>query len=146
MIRTYKKIKFTKEGYAALESEYLRLQNERPAAVKELTRAREMGDLSENGLYTAAKARLRSMDSAMRRIKNQMKLAEVVNTKKITVEREGAQIDYEIVGDYEADPVNHKISENSPIGNALKNAKEGDTVQIQTPRGTTSLNVVKVLE
>lgn len=138
-----KLIKFTKEGLKALDNEIKNLEEARPAAVKELSRAREMGDLSENGLYTAAKARLRSIDSQLRRLTNQMKLAQVVSTQKITVEENGKQIEYEIVGDFEADPVNNKISTNSPIGNALRYSVAGEIITIPTPKGGRKLKVVK---
>lgn len=137
-----KLIKFTPKGLAELQKKLEQFKNDRPAAVTELSRAREMGDLSENGLYTAAKSQLRSIDSQIRRIENQIKLAEVVDTKKITIEQDGQRIEYEIVGDFEADPTNRKISANSPIGNALKSAKQGETIQIQTPRGIKKFKVL----
>ena len=140
-----KLIKFTKEGLKELQDKVAEIQAARPAAVKELTRAREMGDLSENGLYTAAKGRLRSMDSQIRRLSMQLKLAQVVDAQKIVVEENGKKIEYEIVGDFEADPLNHKISSNSPIGNSLKYAKVGDQVKIETPRGTRLLKVLSAV-
>lgn len=138
-----KKIRFTKEGLEDLKREYDQLVADRPNAVKELSRARELGDLSENGLYTAAKSRLRSIDSRLERIDAQMKLADVVATQKYLVEQDGKEVEYEIVGDFEADPLNHKISSNSPIGFQLKGKKTGDTVEIQTPGGTKTLKVIK---
>lgn len=137
-----KLIKYTTEGLNNLKKQIEDLEIERPAAVKELTRAREMGDLSENGLYHAAKSRLRSMDSQIRRFSMQIKLAQIVDTKKITVEEDGKKIIFEIVGDYEADPINNKISSNSPIGTSLKNAKVGDIVHISTPKGTRTLKII----
>ena len=74
------KITFTKEGFEKLRKDYKRLQDSRPAAVKELARARELGDLSENGLYTAAKARLGSIDSQLFRMEMTMKFAEIVES------------------------------------------------------------------
>lgn len=137
-----KLIKFTPEGLKELDNKIAELKEARPAAVKELSRARELGDLSENGLYTAAKQRLKSIDSQLRRLEAQRKLAEVVKSKKVIVIENGKQIQYEIVGDYEADPANFKVSSNSPIGNALINAKLGEEVKIETPRGTRILKVL----
>ena len=139
-----KLIKYTPEGLNNLKAQIAQIQQSRPAAVKELTRAREMGDLSENGLYTAAKGRLRSMDSNLRRLTYQMKLAQVVASQKYIVEENGKKIEYLIVGDFEADPLNHKISANSPIGVSLKNAKVGDSVIISTPKGSRTLKVIDI--
>lgn len=138
-----RQIKFTKKGLDNVRNEHDRLLSERPDAVRELSRARELGDLSENGLYHAAKGRLRSIDSQLRRLSNQIKLANIVPSRTILVEQDGKQIAYEIVGDFEADPSQNKISANSPIGSSLLNKKPGDIVQIQTPKGKTILKVLK---
>ena len=139
-----KLIKFTKEGLEEIKAEYERLKSSRPDAVKELSRARELGDLSENGLYHAAKANLRSIDSRLRRMSGQIKFAEVVPSPKILVEQNGEKIEYKIVGDFEADPQNYKISANSPIGQALSNRREGDFVNVQTPKGNIEIKILKV--
>ena len=138
-----RRIKFTKEGFDQLKIEYEKLKVGRPEAVKELSRARELGDLSENSLYHAAKERLRSIDIQLRRLSNQIKLAQVVPSKKVLVEQNGQQIEYQIVGDFEADPSQNKISANSPIGSSLLGKKEGDIVEIQTPKGKLKLKVLK---
>lgn len=140
-----KTIRFTKLGLEQIKQEYQTLVDSRPPAVKELSRARELGDLSENGLYHAAKANLRSIDSRLRRLSTQIKLADVVSSQKFLVEQDGKKIEYEIVGDYEANPANHKISAYSPIGRALQGRKPDDTVKIETPNGTKVLKILKVL-
>lgn len=139
------KIKFTKEGLRKLEAECEKLKTDRPDAVREPTRARELGDLSENSLYHAAKIRLRSIDYQLRKISDQIKLAQIVRAQKVLVEREGQQIEYQIVGDFEANPSQNKISANSPIGNSLLNKKPGDTAKIQTPKGKLKLKILNVL-
>src|SRR3990167_5327534 len=98
-----RQIKFTKEGLSQIQKEHDALEESRPAAVRELSRARELGDLSENGLYHAAKANLRSIDSRMRRLSNMIKLADVLSSPKFLLEEDGNKIEYEIVGDFEAD-------------------------------------------
>ncbi len=148
-----KLIKFTKEGLENLKKELEETQISRPAAVKELTRAREMGDLSENGLYHAAKSRLRSMDSKIRRLSSMIKLADVYEApigvvgigSKVKVEQNGNTLEYEIVGDFEADPGNHKISSNSPIGMSLIGKRIGEDANITTPNGLTTLKIIKIL-
>ncbi|HVZ12295.1 MAG TPA: GreA/GreB family elongation factor [Patescibacteria group bacterium] len=140
---TVRLIKFTPEGLAELKQKERDLKDSRPGAVKELSRAREMGDLSENGLYTAAKQRLRSIDSQLRRLDYMIKLADVVDSKKIVVEENGREITYEIVGDTEADPLNNKITLKSPIGRVLHQKKVGDTAEISTPKGIRTLKIVR---
>jgi len=140
-----KKIKFTEEGLIKVKREYEELINRRPAAVMELSRARELGDLSENGLYHATKATLRSIDSRLRRLSNQIKLASIVPSRKFVVQQNGKEVIYEIVGDFEADPKQFKLSSNSPIGSSLMNMKAGETTKIQTPNGTLELRILKVL-
>src|SRR3989344_1545552 len=141
--KNMKLIKFTKEGLDATKREYQELVAKREPAVRELSRAREMGDLSENGLYHAAKANLRSIDSRMRRLSNMIKLADVVSSPKFLVEESGRKIEYEIVGDFEADPHNNKISANSPIGRALIGKKPGARVEITTPKGVRTLKILE---
>ena len=114
----------------------------RPEAVRTLKAARELGDLSENSLYHAAKANLRSIDARAQRLSNMLKLAEVTRVKKFLVEQNGKRITYEIVGDYEADPRSYKISANSPIGFALQNKKAGDEVEIKPPAGICKLKIL----
>lgn len=147
------RIPFTKEGYAELEKKLKRLKEERPSAVKELARARELGDLSENGLYTAAKARLGSIDGQIFRIEMTMKFADVVDGKNsdtitigsmVMVESEGNEVTYKIVGDTETSPKERKISQHSPIGQALVGKSVGDTALIDLPSGKTALKILKI--
>lgn len=152
-IRALKRIPFTKEGFTKLEHKLERLKLDRPAAVKELARAREMGDLSENGLYTAAKARLISIDNQIFRTEMTLKLADVVgNTNsgiisigsKITVSCDGEEITYTIVGDTETDPKEKKISRYSPIGNTLIGKSVGQNVTVSLPAGLKTYKILKI--
>lgn len=128
------------------------MQNERPAAVKTLAEARAMGDLSENGLYTAAKARLRSIDNEMFRLEIQIKLADIKESgsktidigSEVEVSQDGVKTIYYVVGDYEANPLERKISQHSPLGRVLLGKKAGDTVQFQAPKGIISYKIEKV--
>lgn len=151
-MKPIKLIKFTKQGLEDLKKEYSDLEESRPAALKELVRARELGDLSENGLYTAAKARVRGIDGRLTRISSMIKRAQIYEAPKdrigigsrVTVEQNGKNTEYEIVGDIEADPINKKISSNSPIGRALINKKPGDYTEIQTPKGSSLLRIISI--
>lgn len=139
-----KTIRFTKEGLDKIRTEYENLLLERKPAVQTLKAARELGDLSENGLYHAAKANLRSIDGRIRRLSNMIKLAEVISLPKITVEENRKRTVYEIVGDFEANPSKNKISANSPIGRSILGRKAGDKVEIQTPSGKRLLTILRV--
>jgi len=148
-----KKITFTKQGFEKLQRDYKKLQAERPAAVKELARARELGDLSENGLYTAAKARLGGIDSQLFRMEMTMKFAEVVEGNggshisvgsKVTVKNENQETTYEIVGDTEANPKLNKITTKSPIGSALIDKKVGDKAEVLLPSGVKTFLIVRI--
>ena len=147
------RIPFTKEGFTRLQKKYKKLQENRPAAVRELARARELGDLSENGLYTAAKSRLISLDNQIFKIEMTMKFADVIeihnsNTvqigSKVTVLDEGVEVEYQIVGDTETNPKEYKISQHAPIGRALMGKSPGDFAQIHTPSGKKTIEIKSV--
>ena len=76
------RIPVTRKGYEKLKIDLKDLKESRPDAVNTLSEARKMGDLSENGLYTAAKMRLRSMDSQILRLSTQIKLADIMEDNK----------------------------------------------------------------
>lgn len=122
-------------------------------AVKNLSEARNLGDLSENGLYTAAKARLRSIDSQIFRTEIQIKLADVKEGRnkasidigsKVIVAGINKTHTFRIVGDFESDPKNGKISQHSPLGKVLMRKKEGDTVIFKAPKGEITYKILEV--
>ena len=145
-----KRIPVTREGFENLKKELLELQNERPQAVTNLAEARAMGDLSENGLYTAAKSRLRSIDSQLFRLDIQIKLADIMEPNssdrveigsKVTVTSESGEKVFYIVGDYEANPAESKISQHSPLGRALVGKKIGEIAGFNAPKGIVSFKI-----
>lgn len=151
-IKQIRRIPVTREGFEKLKRDYEDLKKMRPQAVDTLSDARKMGDLSENGLYTAAKMRLKSIDSQMFRISIQIKLAEIIEenksgiigiNSKVKIDDGASERTLHIVGRFEADPINNKISSNSPIGRGLLRKKSGDTVEIVTPSGK---RIYKILE
>lgn len=147
-----KRIPVTKEGFEKLREELLQLQKDRPQAVKNLADARGMGDLSENGLYTAAKSRLRSIDSQIFRTEIQIKLADIIEGSDgtvsigsvVTVESDTGKTVFNIVGDYEANPTEKKISQHSPLGRALMGKKVGEMAQFEAPKGTISYKILSI--
>lgn len=155
MLRTRKliRIQYTKAGYENLKEKYAKILASRPDAVKTLSEARELGDLSENGLYKAARAKLSSIDSNLRRLEMFIKCAEVVDKpdskivgigNRVTVTDGKNTSGYDLVGKYEADPKIGKISDESPIGKALVGKKVGDIIFANTPNGQISYKILRV--
>lgn len=143
---------FTKEGFEKVKSEHRILTEKRKSAVETLKRAREMGDLSENGLYKAAKFELGDIDRNLRRLThfiNKGIIAVKPDGKigvgsKVTVIENGNKKEFLIAGDFEANPSEDKISQNSPLGKALMNKAEGDLIEIITPGGRKSYKITKI--
>lgn len=135
-------VPFTKEGYEKLRERQAELLAKREVVLVSLQRAREMGDLSENGAYTSAKFELGNTDRELRRLAFMIKygvITEVTGTdevgfgNKITVELGGKEYTYMLVGTQEADPMKGTVSLESPIGKALLGKKVGDKVLVQMP-------------
>ena len=138
------KVPFTKEGHEKLLAEKAKLAAERPEAVMSLAKSRELGDLSENGYYKAARAKLSALDANIRRVERLVKAAVIVNTTgadrveigtTVIIGNEVGKQTISIVGSYESDPMHHTISHISPIGKALMGKKVGDTVEVIAPAG-----------
>ena len=145
-------IPFTKHGYEDLKKTLQNKIIERPNAVKTLTRGREMGDLSENGLYKAAKMELSNIDHQIRHLKNLVlygKVFEPTNNNTIQlghtviVETETGKREFSIVGEWEANPRDGKISHKSPIGHNLMGRKMGEIVKISTPLKRIEYRIIK---
>ena len=149
-----KNITFTKEGFEQLKAELLDLTtNLKPKAVERLSRARAQGDLRENSEYSAAKEDLSFAEGRIREIEELTKLAKVVESTdskgvsigtEVTVERAGKIEIYKIVGEFEADPSQKKLSATSPIGKALTGKNVGDTVEVTVPAGKISYKIISI--
>ena len=119
------KIQITQKGFDDLKIEHQDLvKNKKPKAIDRLGKARSMGDLSENSEYTAAKEELAFVEGRVQEIEGIINNAEVVENNdnsnqvqigsSVTVETNGKQEVFQIVGEFEADPMNKKLSQNSP--------------------------------
>lgn len=133
---------FTKAGFQKLKDRQAELLTKREVVLVSLQRAREMGDLSENGAYTSAKFELGNVDRELRTIEFNLKYGKVVeNTggdtigfgSKVTVELDGKEYVYTLVGTQESDPRNGILSLESPIGKALIGKKSGQKVVVEMP-------------
>ncbi|HSX40155.1 MAG TPA: transcription elongation factor GreA [Candidatus Saccharimonadales bacterium] len=146
-------IRFTQNGYDQLKKEFANLTASRPDAVANLKRAREMGDLSENGFYKESRAKLSSIDRRLRIISHTLKNAVIIQSAQygwvginthVVLSSGGKELSFVIVGDLEADPKARKISLLSPLGKALEGKRVGDTVHITTPKGTATFTIVSI--
>lgn len=147
-------MRFTKEGYAKLKAEYEDMQKKRPPVVEDLKKAREMGDLSENGYYKASKAKLSFIDGQLVRLSYYLKTAIVIDDAqkgngigigtKVTISDGKTKTNYAIVGDMEANPSEGKISLLSPLGKALAGKNEGQEIALDIPAGKITYKILSV--
>lgn len=150
--RPLPKFRFTKEGYAAIIKENQALLLKRKDVVESVRKARDMGDLSENGYYKAAKGELVATDRRLRELKGLIRFGEIQTThtgqigigSKVIIEQDGKTTEYSIVGDFEANPSQGKISTKSPIGKSLFGKKAGDFAIIYIPSGKAVYKILKV--
>jgi transcription elongation factor GreA len=153
---TDKPVYLTLEGKKKLEEELEYLVNVRRKEVAvEIQAAKEEGDISENSAYDEAKLTQGFVEGRIQTIEAQLRNAEIIQQNgksdhvgvgnQVTVAEDGmGEETYHIVGSAEADPLNGKISNESPIGKALLGAKVGDVVTAETPGGEIAFKVVKI--
>lgn len=145
----------TRKGFENIKKELDDLvKTKRPNAIDRLSKARSMGDLSENSEYTAAKEELAFVEGRIQELEEILKVAEVVENhnvagkvevgSNVTVEINGKKELFQIVGEFEADPMNKKLSHTSPIGQALLSKKVGDWVEVQVPAGKIKYKIVEI--
>lgn len=149
-----KKIYLTKEGLEELKKEYEELTKvKRPEVLERLSAARNQGDLSENAEYTAARDELSFVDGRIDELDELLKQVSLIEDtgkgsvalgSKVTL-KVGAKEDiYTVVGEWEADPAEKKISHESPLGKALLGKAKGDQVEVDAPAGKVLYTVVAV--
>lgn len=143
----------TAEGKAELEKELAELVERRSEIAEKIAAARDYGDLSENAEYDAAREEQGIVESRVIEIEDILQNFELIKPAKpngtvrvgSTVDlHNGKDVTYTIVGPVEADPLEGKISNESPIGAALMGKKAGDKVIIETPKGTTTYTIEAV--
>jgi len=147
----------TQKGYDDLRSEYNDLkENKIPEIAKKIDEAKQQGDLSENAEYHQAREEMLWAQGRLRELTVILENAEIVDEEEKTTNdtvKVGSRVkfkdssgngrEYFIVGPQESDPLNGKISNESPIGKSFIGAKVGDTVKAETPAG---INKYKILE
>lgn len=152
------KIPMTRRGCQALKDELDRLKRvERPKNIQQIAEARAHGDLSENAEYTAAKERQSFLEGRIREVETQIVDAEVIDTANMSAEKvvfgatvvledteSGDKRRFTIVGQYEIDLKDGRISVHSPVGKALIGHRVGDLVTIVAPAKTSEYQILEI--
>jgi transcription elongation factor GreA len=152
------KIPITKKGFAVLEAELKNLKSvRRPAIIEAIATARAHGDLSENAEYHAAKEQQSFIEGRINELEAVISKAQIIDpatmsgkqvkfgaTVLVVDEETDAEESYTIVGEYEADADNRKISITAPIARALIGKTIGDTVEFRTPKGLRRCEILDV--
>ncbi|MCW2949285.1 MAG: transcription elongation factor GreA [Thermoleophilia bacterium] len=146
----------TQAGYDKLVTELEELTTTRRAEIAErIKTAREYGDISENAEYDDAKNEQARVESRIIQIEESLRTAKIigeVDTKSVgigntvTVQEQGSseQEIYTIVGSTEADPLENRVSNESPFGKSLIGSKKGDVVEVPAPKGSITYEIVKI--
>ena len=152
------KIPLTRAGFNKLDAELKNLKSvERPAIIRAISDAREHGDLSENAEYHSAKEKQSFIEGRVKELEGAISLADVIDVSKLSgTVKFGAHVTlideatdkettYQIVGEYEADIEQGRLNMKSPIARALIGKDEGDSVEVRTPGGVKSYEILKVI-
>ena len=153
------RLPITREGYDRLRAELQRLeQKERPKVIQAIAEAREHGDITENAEYEAAKEKQAMVEGKINDLHHKLSQCEIVEVANGSGERvtfgstvvladldAGEEMQYRLVGPYEADLAHGTISVTAPIGRALIGKEPGDEVKVQTPGGVKNLEILDIL-
>lgn len=151
------KFPMTPTGHSALDAELKTLKSiERPAIIRAIAEAREHGDLSENAEYHSAREKQSFIEGRVKELESLISLSQVIDPKKLSgTIKFGATVDlvdedteaektYQIVGEAEASIEKGLLNINSPLARALIGKDEGDSVEVKTPGGNKSFEIVKI--
>ena len=152
------KVPMTSDGYARLDAELRRLKTtERPEIIRAIAAAREHGDLSENAEYHAARERQAFVEGRVADLEDVIRRAEIIDVSKLSGEnvKFGATVTlsdedtdekrtFQLVGEHESDVDAGRLSINSPMARAVIGRTVGDSVEVTTPKGTRSFEVIGV--
>lgn len=149
-----KKFSLTQSGVDELKKEHEQLIAERGPVAEKIKIAREFGDLSENAEYQSARQDQERLEARIAEVEHILNNVEVISKPKgdskvqlgstVTLKNGSATKQFQVVGTVEADPLNGKISDESPIGQALLGKKLGDEVEIKTPAESTTYKITDI--
>lgn len=145
----------TQEGLEKLKAELVEIKSKLKEAAEKIKEAREMGDLSENAEYHEAKNEQSFLMGKEIELRQKIKNAQIIEKKcdvggvvdvgcSVMIDEDGDKTKYEIVGSDESDPMQGRISIDSPIGSALIGHKKGDTIKVKTPSGILMRKIISV--
>jgi transcription elongation factor GreA len=151
-------VPITSEGLEKLKRELHNILTvERPKNIKAIQEARSHGDLNENAEYHAAKERQSFLEAKINELEMAINRSEVIEIDAEQTERisfgktvklrnihSDENVTYQLVGPYESDPEDGKISVNAPLGKALIGMEEGDTIKVTTPRGVQQFEILEI--
>ncbi len=151
-------VPITKLGFEALNAELHEFKSvKRPTVIKDIATAREHGDLSENAEYHAAKEQQSFIEGRIQELEFVLGKAQVIDptelsgdsvkfgaTVTIVDEETDEEHIYQIVGDYESDMENGKLSISAPVARALIGKSKGDSVTVRTPKGETDYEILDI--
>jgi transcription elongation factor GreA len=150
------KIPITQEGLEEIKKDYEELVDvKRPEAVKRVAETRTIGDLTEDNEHLQAKQTLSFIEGKISELGEVIKNAEIINQGsqkpnqvnlgcRVTVEGDGQSLVYHLVGEWEANPAQMKISHQSPLGQSLMGKKVGDQVEVEAPAGKIVYTIKKI--
>lgn len=149
-------VQMTQQGYDELVAERDELQNQKiPTAIDRVALARSFGDLSENAEYHAAREDLAMLQGRLEELEELINRSQVIQASKNGTVALGSKVIlqladkkgdhvYMVVGEWEADPTERKISEKSPLGTALLGKTKGEKIEIEAPAGKVVYTIVDV--
>jgi transcription elongation factor GreA len=155
---TVKEVILTREGYTRLQEEIEHLSTTRRREVAErIKHAREFGDISENSEYDDAKNEQAMLEHRIMQLEERLTSARVIEDDEIATDAvsigtkvrlrdidANETIEYTIVGSAEANPAEHKLSNESPVGKAIMGRKKGETVEVTAPRGSLKFKIMDI--
>jgi transcription elongation factor GreA len=148
-----KQYQITSEGKKELENELVTLKSRRGDVADKISEARDFGDLSENAEYDAAREEQGLLETRISEIEDILNNADIIKAgpkstvdlgSKVSLKTGGKIVTYTIVGPVEANPIEGKISNESPIGEALFGKKVGENATITTPKGTVTFKIAEI--
>ena len=148
-----KHYQITSEGQTELETELETLKSRRGQVADKIAEARDFGDLSENAEYDSAREEQGLLETRIAEIEDILRNADIIKSGPKSLIGLGSKVDlkigaktvtYTIVGPVEANPLEGKISNESPIGEALFGRKVGDDATISTPKGTVTYKIAQI--
>ena len=143
----------TQSGIDELKAELDNLVSQRPAVAERIKYARELGDLSENAEYQTAREEQDRLETRISEVNHILKNVQTIKKPKNNGEvklgstvklKDGVVQTFQVVGTIEADPLNGKVSDESPIGKALLGKKVGDKLELKTPTETAIYKIISI--